>query len=167
MVRRILEGGRKQQALGFNHGRLSPRHLDATLELTTIEEGGSRGRLIEDETWLGMDVNGVVACLGIHEKGVPEEIEGEIGASEEEESDLGSPCEGEGPFKGIGGGGSGLGLRIEAEEGEEADDDGEEQHQLQPQPEVLSDRRRRPLFHRRHYPRYPRRHNLGERERIG
>lgn len=72
-----------------------------------------------------MYINREFALVCILEKGVPEEIEREIGAGNEEEGDARSPVEGNVRPTGCNDVGEVSGLGVESEEGKEAKESGE------------------------------------------
>jgi len=81
----------EQNALGRDHARLPPIHLDAVVDLAVVEESGPGGGAGEHEARPRVHEDGELPFLVTAEEGVPDELEREAVARDEEESDLGVP----------------------------------------------------------------------------
>lgn len=81
----------EQYALGRDHARLPPVHLDAVVDLAVVEESGPGGGAGEHEARPRVDEDGELALLVTAEEGVPDELEREAVARDEEEGDLRVP----------------------------------------------------------------------------
>uniref|UniRef100_A0A0A9EAL7 Uncharacterized protein n=1 Tax=Arundo donax TaxID=35708 RepID=A0A0A9EAL7_ARUDO len=81
----------EQDALSRNHAHLPPIHLDAVVNLAVVEEAGSGGGAGEHEAWPRVHEDGELPLLVTAEEGVPDEVEREAVARDEEEGDPGVP----------------------------------------------------------------------------
>lgn len=81
----------EQNALSCDHARLPPIHLDAVVDLAVVEEPGPGGGAGEHEARPRVHEDGELPLLVTAEEGVPDELEREAVARDEEECDLGVP----------------------------------------------------------------------------